>query len=592
MPFDGLVLAAIRQELDEKYTGARIEKIHQPGREELVLGLHRPGERQRLLLSAHAQNARIQLTASARENPATPPLFCMVLRKHLEGGRITGFEQPGLERVLVIRVDSRDELGRPSEKHLVCEFMGKHSNIILVDPVGGAIVDGIKRYSHAVSRHREVLPGRPYLPPPVQDKQNPQELDEEAFRQACFSLPLSTTLPNVLLKRLAGLSPVTCREIVFRTNLPPDTVLDQCGVYELRALWEALRSVAAPLAEGRFFPSLALDKKGGAVEFAALELSHYEGCTLQSGSMNEVTERFFTSKEAHERLAREKQSLLAILNKESGRQEKKLDIYSESLASADEAETLRLYGELLTANLYHLEKGLQSARLENYYDPEGGSVVVPLDEHLTPVENARVFFKKYSKAKSTREAVQVLATQAKSELEYIEGIKTAVELAGDLSELAEIRQELTEQGYLKAVIVKAARKIKKERLVPRPLSFLSTDGFRLYAGKNNKQNDHLTLKMARDEDLWLHVKDIPGAHVIIRTEGREVPPATLYEAACLAAYFSRAQSSKSVPVDYTQKKHVHKPKGARPGMVIYEHQKTVMAGPDEDLADKLADREP
>jgi len=591
MPFDGLVLAAIQLELAEKYNGARIEKIHQPGREELVLSLHRPGERRRLLLSAHAQNACIHLTAAARENPTSPPLFCMVLRKHLEGGRITGIEQPGLERVLVIRVDSRDELGRSSEKHLVCEIMGKHSNIILVDPQSGAIIDAIKRYSHAVSRHREVLPGRPYLPPPAQGKLNPQEIDEEAFRQACFSLPLNTTLPNVLQKCLAGLSPCTCRELVFRTNLPPDTVLDQCGVYELRALWDTLRSVVAPSAEGHFLPSLALDKKGGPVEFAALELRHYPGCALQSGSMNEVADRFFAAKEARERLAREKQSLLAILNKEGGRLEKKLAIYSESLAGADEAETLRLYGELLTANLYRLEKGLKSARLENYYDLGGDTVVVPLDEHLTPVENAKVFFKKYTKAKSTREAVQVLATQARSELDYLEGIKTALELAGDRSELAEIRQELTEQGYLKAAPAAATRKIKKERHVPRPLSFLSTDGFQLYAGKNNKQNDHLTLKMARDEDLWLHSKDIPGAHVIVRTEGREVPPATLYEAACLAAYFSRCRGSKTVPVDYTLKKHVHKPKGARPGMVIYERQKTVMAEPDEELADRLATRE-
>lgn len=581
MPFDGLVLAAVRSELAGKFTGGRIEKIHQPAKEDLVLGLHRPGERRRLVLSAHSYNARVHLSAAVRENPASPPLFCMVLRKHLEGGRIAGFEQPGLERVLIIKVESRDELGSPAEKHLICEIMGKHSNIVLVDPASGCVIDGIKRYSHAVSRHREVLPGRPYLPPPAQDKLNPRETGEEEFRQACFSLPLATTLPDVLQKRFAGLSPVTCREIVFRANLPGDTLLDQCGDFELRALWRALQSAVLPAGEESFAPCLVLGQKGDPAEFAALKLSHYTGFRFEGGTMNDLADRFFTAKEERERLSREKQSIAAVLNKETGRLGKKIDIYCESLDTAAGAEKLRLYGELLTANLYCLEKGLKSARLENYYDPEGGTVDVPLDEYLTPVENAKVYFKKYAKAKSTREAVEVQMAQARGELKYIEGVKTALEQADDLAELNEVREELAGLGYLK--VAAAARRIKKERRVPQPLSFRSSDGFALFVGKNNRQNDYLTLKMARDEDMWLHAKDIPGAHVLVRTEGKEAPPATLYEAACLAAYFSKARGSKSVPVDYTIKKYVNKPIGARPGMVIYDRQKTIMAAPDSEL---------
>ena len=239
MPFDGLVLASVRSELEAKLIGGRIERVYQPGRTELIVLVHKPGARQKILFSADAQNARVHLTETARENPTTAPLFCMVLRKHLEGGRITGFSQPGLERVLIIKIESRDELGYLAEKQLVCEIMGKHSNIILLDPAAGTVIDGIKRYSHEVSRYREVLPGRPYLFPPSQGKINPLLLDEEQFRQACLDLPLETMLPHMLQKRFEGLSMVTCREIIYRAGLAPDLSLDHCGDYELRAIWGA-----------------------------------------------------------------------------------------------------------------------------------------------------------------------------------------------------------------------------------------------------------------------------------------------------------------------------------------------------------------
>jgi predicted ribosome quality control (RQC) complex YloA/Tae2 family protein len=592
MPFDGLVLAAVRSELEDKLIGGRIERIHQPGKTELIILVHKPGARQKLLLSAHAQNARVHLTETTRANPTTPPVFCMVLRKHLEGGRITGFSQDGLERVLVIKIESRDELGCLAEKNLVCEIMGKHSNIILLDPAAGAVVDGIKRYSHAVSRFREILPGRPYLFPPSQGKLNPLLLDEEQFRLACLETSLDTTMPNLLQKRFEGLSIVTCREIIDRAGLAPDMPLDHCGDYELRAVWDALHKIINMAVHGVFEPCLVTGKRGEPLDYAALDLNYPEQ-NKEHGEMNSLLDCFFAARERMERLAREKNSITSLLNKEIAKLEKKLNIYSESHDNIAGAEIFRLYGELLTANLYRLAKGATETTLENFHEENAPPVTIVLDPQHTPVENAQAYFKKYSKSKKTGEALKPLILQVQDELAYLEGIKAAADYAAEIHELSEIRYELAEQGYLKKpVIAKTAARHKKEKHIPRPLSFISIDGFQMFAGKNNVQNDHLTIKMAREEDIWLHAKDIPGAHVIIRTEGKEVPPSTYLEAAGLAALFSKARKSKKVPVDYTLKKHVHKPKGARPGMVIYEHQKTIMAAPDEELAERLSSAQP
>ncbi|OPX86780.1 MAG: hypothetical protein A4E53_02812 [Pelotomaculum sp. PtaB.Bin104] len=590
MPFDGLVLAAITKELEEKLAGGRIDRIHQPAKDDIVLVVHRPGFRGRLLLSAHAQSARVHLTHATRENPATAPIFCMVLRKHLEGGRIISVRQPGLERMLVIQVESRDELGRHSPKHLISEIMGKHSNIILVEPASNVIVDGIKRYSHAVSRHREVLPGQIYIPPPSQKKYNPLLLDEEEFRRLCFEAPLDTSLLELLQGRFEGLSKVTCREIIYRANLAPDVLLDHCGEYELRSLWELFHKIIALTRDGRFEPCLTCSNKGKALDFAAIKLTH-TGLATKHGEMTDLVDQFYWEREQEVIITKGQNQVLTVLKKEMSRLGKKLDLYLNSLKATAEAEKLKLYGELLTANLYRLEHGQTEACLENYYDLGEQTLTIPLDRHRSPSENAQLYFKKYIKAKNTRSALEPRITAARDEILYLEGVKTALEQAASISELGEIKQELTEQGYLKSPPpVPGGKKKKKERLTPKPLSFLSSDGMQIFVGKNNKQNDYLTLKLAQDNDLWLHTKDIHGAHVIVRTEGKEISTTTLAEAARLAAFFSKGRNSTSVPVDYTLKKHVSKPNGARPGMVIYRQQKTIMAVPDEELVERLGER--
>lgn len=587
MAFDGLVMAAVAQELQDKLIGGRIEKIHQPGPNELVLVIHtRELGKQRLLISADSRDARIHLSQIAYVNPMAPPIFCMVLRKHLEGSRIRSIRQVELERVLELSIDSRDELGRPSEKLLFCEVMGKHSNIILVNPDSKTILDGVNRYSHSVSRYREVLPNRPYLPPPEQGKLDPRTISEEQFRSIMIkNEELSSPVMSALLRILDGVGPQTCRELVARAGLSPDYALEFCGDYELRQLWQQVNWLGDLLEQGAFQPTLLLDRRGYPLEFSAIDLSHLQSYSRQSGSISEILDRYYQSLGQRRTLESTRQSLLQVVRREIDRLQKKIAIYQKSLATAEKGDIYRIYGELITANLYQLEQGPE-ARVENFYEP-ATEIVIPMESARTPSENAQSYFKKYLKAKNTREAVLEQFEQAQSELTYFEAVENALTQALETGDLDEIRGELEEQAYLKPKTLDR-KKTKKEQHTPQPLSFVSTDGFTILVGKNNKQNDYLTLKMAKEADIWLHTKDIPGSHVIISCGLKnEVPDQTLLEAASLAAWFSKARQSGKVPVDYTLRRNVRKPRGAKPGMVIYDNQRTLSVTPSEELVDKL-----
>ncbi len=584
MPFDGLFMYAVCQELNEKLQQGRIEKIYQPGREELVLVVSRPGERYRLLLHAGAENARVHLTEETRPNPTAPPVFCMLLRKHLEGYKISGFRQRGLDRVLDIAVDCRDELGRPAVKSLVCEVMGRHSNIILVSRPDNIILDGIKRYTHAVSRHREVLPGQPYIPPPAQGKINPFSVTEEDFRELLLAGRLDDSLAAIMHQKLDGLSTATCREIVNLGGLEPDTVLNYCGEHELRSLWRSLQGVLEAARAGSLRATLVCRPDGEPVDFFPLAVAQQEGLHYITGGANETADEFFSRKEARETLRRQRKMLLDRVKKECRRVRKKLQIQKNSLHESGKAEQYRLYGELITANLHRLRRGMREIELQNYHDPQGQTVVIPLRPELSGPENAQLYFKKYNKAKNTAEAARKMIATGEEELQYLESVATALEMASGIAELQEIKQELASQGYINEPPVLGSPKHGKSRRREHlePLSYISSDGFTVLVGRNNRQNDALTLKTADDSDIWLHTCKIPGAHVIIRTGGRQVPERTLLEAASLAAYYSRARDSANVPVDYTLCKHVKKPSGARPGFVIYEQQKTIFVNPRPD----------
>lgn len=591
MPFDGMVMAAITKELADTLTGCRIDRIHQPAREEVHLVLSRPGAKYRLLLSADPGTARVHLTGSGAENPPSPPVFCMVLRKHLEGGRIYGFSQPGYDRVLTIAVDTRDELGRPSLKHIVCEIMGKHSNIILVDPGTGIILDGIKRYSHAVSRHREVLPGRNYISPPASDKTNPLSLGEEEFFKIMLENDLNSRVRDIIQKRFDGLSPLLAREIIFRTGLDRDIVLDRCGAYDLTSVYTALKNIYERAENGDFQPTVAFEARS-VRDFGAFDLTCLEGCQRQTRGMNEVADLFYRHRALDEKNGRIRQSIISLVNKETSRLEKKLTLQSAELEAASDAEALRLAGELVTASIHRLKKGDTEVFLENFYKEGCPPEKIDLDPRFTPAENAQNFFKKYARAKKTIKAASHNIEKTKEEIDYLGGVENSAGLATTTEELDQIKEELVEQGYMKAGGASpAVKSAKKGKAAPRPAVFTSSQGFTIMAGKNNRQNDYLTMRLALPGDIWLHAREIPGSHVIIKTDGKEVPPATLEEAASLAALFSRAGQSGKVPVDYTLKKHVSKPRGAKPGYVIYTDQKTIMAEPDRLLAENLAQAE-
>ncbi|MFZ5634388.1 MAG: Rqc2 family fibronectin-binding protein [Bacillota bacterium] len=588
MPFDGMVLAAVRKELAEILTGCRIDKIYQPAREEVHLILNRPGKRYRLLLSADPGMARVHLTNRAGENPPSPPVFCMVLRKHLEGGRITGFSQPGYDRVLTISVDTRDDLGGSSSKQVICEIMGRHSNIILYDPDSGTILDGIKRYSHAVSRHREVLPGRPYVPAPAQEKINPLSLSEEEFFGLMLQNNLNSRVSDLVQRLFDGLSPLLAREIVWRAGLEPGTALDTCGEFDLTSVYLVLKDIYSRAEKGQFEPTLVYD--GGVPrDFSAFALTHFKDSRQAAGSMNEIADSYFTHRALAGRVDSLRQSILSHIKKETARLSKKLSAQTADLESAAGAEDLKLYGELVKANIHRLKKGDTAVYLENFFAEGCPPVKIDLDPRLTPAENAQHFFRQYAKAKKILENAALHAQNTGEELDYLAGVESSAEMASTLEELEQIRSELTDQGYLKPA---GPRPVKqKEPQPPRPAAYVSSDGMTVFVGKNNRQNDYLTMKMARQEDIWLHTRQTPGAHVVIRTGGREVPPSTLEEAAKLAALFSRARHSSKVPVDYTLRKFVSKPRGAKPGFVIYTGQKTIFIDPDRSLPERLAPKQ-
>lgn len=581
MAFDGIYMAAVSRELQAGLVGGRVEKIYQPEREEIHILIRNEGKKHRLLISANAQMARVHLTQHSKENPTSPPLYCMVLRKHLEGAKVIGIEQPGLERMLKLRFLGYDELGELKEKLLIVEIMGKHSNIILVDPESNTILDGIKRYTHAVSRHREVLPGREYVAPPSQAKLYLPACTEETFAQALFAEKFDSKLQKALLKILDGFSPLLCREILVQAGLNEEITLNHCGQYELNKVWQALAQLQSNITKGTFQPTLIYNPRGDVEAFSSIPLQQFPGWPTHTASAQEVVDTYFHRKHEQNRFRQVSIDLIKQVEEHIQRVEKKLSIQLENLLASDNAEEYRIYGELLTANLHQIARGQEAVTLTNYYDLECADVTITLDPQYSPAENAQNYFKKYGKIKNSGKLARQYVEEYQMELDYLRNVVNNLEQATSVEDLDEIRHELAQEGYVKVKETRRPNKpsIKTEQQTNSPLIFTSVDGFTILVGKNNRQNDRLTLRDAKDNDIWLHTKDIPGSHVIIRTEGQEVPDPTLEQAAQLAAWYSKAREAQKVPVDYTLRKHVHKPRGAKPGMVIYEYQQTIYIDP-------------
>jgi predicted ribosome quality control (RQC) complex YloA/Tae2 family protein len=575
MSLDGIVVRALAHQL-EACAGGRINKIHQPSPHDIVLQIRAQSANYRLLLSANPTYPRVHFTDEAFHNPTEPPMFCMLLRKHCEGGIIERVEQVGLERILHIDVRHRDELGDLTVRRIVIELMGRHSNIILLDPVANQILDGIHHVTPAISSYRIVMPGSTYTAPPEQDKANPLQLNEADFRNL-LEHPDQAELEwdQRLVQKFSGLSPLVAKEIVYRSRLEPSN-------RESEKLWGAFQSVMDPVGSNRYAPNIVDSEPDGKAYFSVMELTHLAGRPRSFSTVSECLEAYYSGKAERDTVKQRTADLKRFLQNEIAKNEKKLEKLDDTLREGQAADKFRIIGELLTASLHLVKRGDLQVEVLNYYDENQQMLIISLDPQLTPAENAQRYFRKYSKLKNSLGVVGEQIKAARVEVEYFRTILAQLETAG-LRDIEEIREELMEQGYLRDRQKKNAKKKKQDR--PSLTCYTSSEGIAIYVGKNNLQNEYLTNRLAQSGDTWLHTKDIPGSHVVIRS-GQFGEP-TLHEAAQLAAYFSQARASSQVPVDYTLVKHVRKPSGAKPGFVIYEQQKTLYVTPSEEQIQAL-----
>lgn len=572
MPLDALCLTAVAGEVRSAVHGGKIDKIYQPTRDEVVLYIRGPAGNVRLLLSANPGHPRAHLTERNRENPEQPPMFCMLLRKHLQGARILELNQPPLERILDFKLETLDELGDRVERRLVLEAMGRSANLILLDGEG-RIVDCTRRVDGDIARgQRQLLPGLFYRQPPTVDKLNPFTLEPEELRLVLAN-PLGKAWDKLLLDSFTGLSPLVARELAFRAGDDSEKLAAE------------LEKLGKSVEENHFTPYL-LVREGKPVDFTFLPVLQYgpETESIPRESFSALLDDFFSDRESAERVRQRGQDLVKSVTSARDRTARKLGNQARELEATKNRERLRELGDILTSNLHLMEKGMSTFRTMDFYDPEGGEVDIPLDPLLTPQQNAAKYYKEYNKAKTAEEMLTIQIEKGEKELEYLNSVLENIALAEGEKDLQEIRQELTETGYLRRPKT-AAKRAKK--VSGKPMEFRSSSGLRISVGKNNSQNDLLTTKLAYKSDIWLHTQKIHGSHVILWLEGGEADARSLTEAAQLAAYFSQARDGSKVPVDYTPVKYVKKPAGARPGMVVYTTYQTAVVEPDAELAKKL-----
>ncbi|SNZ09455.1 Predicted component of the ribosome quality control (RQC) complex, YloA/Tae2 family, contains fibronectin-binding (FbpA) and DUF814 domains [Terribacillus aidingensis] len=566
MAFDGIVTRAMARELDSTLSTGRLSKIYQPTDTEIVLTFRSQGKNHALLLSAHPSYARVHITDDTYQNPQNPPMFCMLLRKHLAGGFLEKVEQYENERIIQLTFISKDELGDKTSKRIIMEVMGKHSNIMLVDNETEMIIDSIKHISSSVNRHRTILPGQTYKLPPSQEKLNPFTLDPAEFaRKLDFN---SGRMHKQILNLLQGVSPALAGELA-----------EQAYMGDKEAYAAAFSAFIDKMKQDSYEPTYFKGKKE---DFYVMDLRSIEGTREHYDTMSGLIDAFYSGKAERDRVKQQAGDLIRFLKNEREKNIRKLTIHENTLKKSEEADTYQRNGELLTAHMHQIKQGDTEAVVTDYYDPDQSQVSIKLNPNKTPSENAQSYFKQYNKLKKSRTMVELELEKTNAEIDYLDQLVQQVEGARE-QDVEEIREELREQGYLKA---KTQQKKNKKPNLPTPETYTSTDGTTILVGHNNKQNEYLTTKLAHKQDTWLHTKDIPGSHVVIRSS--EPSEETLEEAAKLAAWFSKSRLSSSVPVDYTLIRHVKKPNGAKPGFVTYDQQKTLYVTPEESLVKKLA----
>lgn len=584
MAFDGITVHAIASELNSVLKDGRIDKIHQPERDTITIGVRTKNGAYRLLLCANPSCARVHLSSVSMENPASPPMFCMLMRKHIGSGKITRIEQSGFERIIHIYIESYDEMGYLSEKLLICELMGKHSNIILLNK-DGKIIDSVYHIDFTVSSVRQILPGLIYTAPPAQGKENPLLASKDDIK-AHFDSP-SLPLYRAIMDNYTGISPVMAREAVFRGAGHTEIITGDASPKALDSSAYIFSMMIKNVISCEYQPTVVSDSETGKlIDFAPLGITQFEtmGNAVRYETVNEAAEAFYMQKSAQNSLKQKSSDLIKFVVNNLERCRKKLQLENEIIEKAKSMDKYKIYGDLITANIYRITEGMKHIECENFYSEENESIKIALKEDLSPSANAQRYYKKYNKEKTALRETQKQKELNLKEIDYLESVKEAIELAESGPEISMIREELTEVGYLKN---RNTNKRKKKAL-PSPMHFISDDGYDIYVGKNNTQNDYVTLKLSRSTDIWFHTKNIHGSHAIVRTPNAlDVPERTYMQAASLAAYYSKARESENVAVDYTEVKNVKKPSGAKPGMVIYVNYNTIYTNPDKELTQRL-----
>lgn len=559
MAFDGIVIANLVKECRDTILGGKINKIAQPESDELLITIKNQKNQYRLFLSASASLPLIYFTASNKSSPLTAPNFCMLLRKHIGSGKIVNIWQPGLERIINFEIEHLNELGDVCRKLLIVEIMGKHSNIIFCDS-DGKIIDSIKHVSMQMSSVREVLPGRTYFIPETQQKTDPLTVTEEEFTARIFSKPVK--LSKAIYSSFTGISPCAAEELCFRASLESDQSASSFSELEQRHLFHQFELFTDDIKSGNFHPNIVFSGKEP-VEFSALFMQQYHDLkTVSYSTVSEMLETYYSVRNTLTRIRQKSSDLRRVVQTALERNSKKYDLQCKQLKDTEKREKYRIYGELLNTYGYGLEEGAKSLEALNYYTNE--MIQIPLDPTMNAQENAKKYFDKYSKLKRTYEALSTLTQETADEIAHLESISTSLDIALSEEDLVQIKEEMMECGYIKRRYTG-----KKVKITSKPFHYLSSDGYHIYVGKNNLQNEELTFKVASGSDWWFHAKGAPGSHVIVKANGEELPDRTFEEAARLAAYYSKNRNSEKVEIDYIQKKHIKKPNGAKPGFVVY-----------------------
>lgn len=582
MPFDAVSLLATVREIDARVVGGRIDKIYQPEHDEVVLSVRLARGGVKLLISVGTGTPRMHFIDTGRENPSAPPMFCMLLRKHLQGAKIVSVISPDLERMAIIECDTTDEMGVPSKKYLMIELMGKYSNLVLCD-AEHRILDAIRRVEGDDTGKRRILPGLFYEMPTPQDKVSLLSISEAGLAAAIQGASEDTALDRWLLNHCKGLSPLLCRELACRACGETGKPVGQLTNSERDSLLAVLRDFTQMMVENRMKPCLLLHAEDGSVfDFTVMPVQQY-GDLVQTkirNSFSELLSEFYEKKSNIERIRRHAQNMTHTVTNARDRLRRKLSAQKKELSQSQEREKYKRRGDLITANLYQLKQGMRKATVIDYFDPACPEVDLTLDIRLSPQQNAQKQFKLYTKAKTAEEKLTEQIAHGENELEYLESVLESIHEAENLTDLAQIREELVRTGYLSSRQDKKKRRNAKP-VQGKPFQYRTTDGFAVFAGKNNTQNDLLTLKTAFKSDIWFHTQKIHGSHVILVCDGREPTEQAMTEAAEIAAWHSQARHSAQVPVDYSQVRNIKKPNGAKPGMVIYHVYQTAFVTPDE-----------